>query len=283
MEGLATQLYMGNPQGCIAAGESMTGLEEAGLRAERDVFVYRAFLAQNRAQVVLSEIAEDTEVTALRAVRLMARDLSGEDVAEELRAAMQGPEGKNRTMLLAAALVHERAGRTEEAMRAAMEGKSDPELRSLAVMLYASLFRWDEAERELKTLLKSHEDHPLAPLAAARLALARGGDARCREALGALEELQEKHGATSLTLTLQGQLCLALNRPDEAEPALKEALLRDPNSVTALYALHLLSLRLGRLQPAARFLAQARSAPAAAATLAFLDLAETEFDAVAAK
>ena len=121
MEQLAALLYTGNLQGCIGKGESMTVNEEAQ-RVERDVFVYRAFILQNRAQIVVDEIAADTPHTALQAVRLLGRAALGEDVQDELRALLGTAAANNPVLLVVAALVYDAAGKTEEAMRVAHAG-----------------------------------------------------------------------------------------------------------------------------------------------------------------
>lgn len=56
MEQLAQLLYMGNLQGCISKGESLV-LNDPALKAERDVYVYRCFIQQSRAQIVVDEVA----------------------------------------------------------------------------------------------------------------------------------------------------------------------------------------------------------------------------------
>jgi predicted Zn-dependent protease len=125
-------------------------------------------------------------------------------------------------------------------------------------------------------------DHVLSVLANVRLQLAQGGPKRGLEALGAVEELQEKFGPTALTLTLAGEAALVCNRPEEAEQSLKVALSHDPHNTACLYALHVALLQQGKTQLAGRALAQAKSSPGSA-KLAFVTQAETEFDAVAEK
>lgn len=131
-------------------------------------------------------------------------------------------------------------------------------------------------------MVREEEDAVCTVLAGARLALAMGGAKRAQEAVGALEELQEKLGATALTLALAGQCSLVVGRLDEAEAALKQSLQRDANCVSALYALHLVLLRQGKHQPAARALAQAKASPQGPSHLAFLAEADQAFDAAAA-
>ncbi len=120
-EVLQTLLFTGNLQGCISKGEGLTVGEEAQ-RVERDVYVYRAFALQNRAQVVVDEIAADTPHTALQAVRLLARAALGEQVQDELKGMLATAAANNPVLLVVAALVYEAAGKTEEAMRAAHQG-----------------------------------------------------------------------------------------------------------------------------------------------------------------
>jgi hypothetical protein len=121
MEQLSALLYTGNLQGCISKGESLTVNEEAQ-RVERDVFVYRAFILQNRAQIVVDEIPADSPHTALQAVRLLGRAALGADVQEELKALLGTSAANNPVLLVAAALIYDAAGKTEEAMRAAHQG-----------------------------------------------------------------------------------------------------------------------------------------------------------------
>jgi hypothetical protein len=57
MEQVAQLFYTGNLQACISKGEGLV-LNEEQQRVERDVFVHRAFILQNRAQIVVDEISE---------------------------------------------------------------------------------------------------------------------------------------------------------------------------------------------------------------------------------
>jgi hypothetical protein len=134
-------------------------LSEEAVRVTRDVAVYRAFLLQQRAQVVLDEIPSDSPHSALQAVRYLARAQLGETAAveAELQEVLSTPAGSNPVMVLVAAQLAERGGRIEEAMRLAHGGRSSLECRALLVTLYCRLSRWTEAEKEVRSMLKEEE------------------------------------------------------------------------------------------------------------------------------
>jgi hypothetical protein len=102
----------------------------------------------------------------------------------ELRSLQATPAGNNPVLLVVSCLVHEAAGRLEEAMRSAHQGAtklSSPECRALLVQLFLRNNRQSEADRELRLLAQQDEDSPLAILTAARAALASGSAARAAE------------------------------------------------------------------------------------------------------
>jgi predicted negative regulator of RcsB-dependent stress response len=100
------------------------------------------------------------------------------------------------------------------------------EARALLAQLFVRHHRPAEAEKELRAMLASDEDHPLSILTAARVALGSGAGKKCSEAAGALEELAERSGgATPLVAGLAAQCHLAAGRTEEAEAGLKVVLL----------------------------------------------------------
>lgn len=279
--------YLGNFQGAITEGEGLSP-ELESVRTERDVFVYRSYIALGRAPLVVQEVSPSTPSTALQAVRLFAifsaaATRAEEDVAvEQVRALLANAAvASNPTLQVLGAAMLEAHGAYEDALRAAHACRS---LEGKAVMaqLYLRIDRPEQADKELKAMRKSDDDATLTQLTAVRLHLHSGAEARAREALSIVEDLIERFGATALLHNAAASCNMHLRRWEDAETSLKEAVQKDPNNAGALVNLALVSGRLGKHPLAARYVAQLKSLPKPHPWVADLQHAEASFDQAAA-
>nr|XP_020139437.1 coatomer subunit epsilon [Microcebus murinus] len=166
--------YIGSYQQCINEAQRVK-LSSPERDVERDVFLYRAYLAQRKYGVVLDEI-KPSSAPELQAVRLFAEYLAHESrrdaiVAELDREMSKSVDVTNTTFLLMAASVYLHDQNPDAALRALHQGDS-LECSAMTVQILLKLDRLDLARKELKRMQDQDEDATLTQLATAWVNLA---------------------------------------------------------------------------------------------------------------
>jgi len=234
---------LGNYQAAINEGSSLPSdsLQDAD-RVERDVYVYRSYIAQRKYQIVLDEINGSAPPTALQAVKLLASYLkhSEEGNATGTAAALStlkgmlsdGVAATNSVLQLMAALIYLNNGQPEESMRCVYQS-SNLEGLAMLIHIYLSISRVDQAEKELRNMHKIDDDATVTQLCTAWVNLALGGE-KVQEALLTFQELCEKYGPTGMLLNGLGVCCLNRRRFADAEKYLLQALEKSPSDATTM-------------------------------------------------
>ncbi|KAM4884195.1 coatomer subunit epsilon isoform 2-T2 [Sylvia borin] len=142
---------------------------------ERDVFLYRAYIAQRKFGVVLDEIKANAS-PELQAVRMFAEFLAKENQRDSIVADLDKKMSKNldvsnSTFLLMAASIYCHDQNPDAALRALHQGES-LECLAMMVQILLKLDRVDLARKELKKMQEQDEDATLTQLAAAWVNLA---------------------------------------------------------------------------------------------------------------
>eukprot|EP01114_Cavostelium_apophysatum_P019864 TRINITY_DN6508_c0_g1_i1.p1 TRINITY_DN6508_c0_g1~~TRINITY_DN6508_c0_g1_i1.p1 ORF type:complete len:302 (+),score=89.22 TRINITY_DN6508_c0_g1_i1:62-967(+) len=225
--------FLGNYQGAINEGSSLSGLNDQD-KIERDVFLYRSYVAQKKYTFVMDDIKNNAP-TPIQAVKLLATYFAKSDTKDKelplitLKEWMSDSTvNTNQTLRLIAAIINFHEGNYEEAMRAVYQTNN---LESIAMLaqIYLKINRLDLAEKELKAMQKIDDDATITQLVSAWVNLAAGGD-RIKEATLTYNDLMEKYVATPLLLIGLSVCNMHHKRYAEAEKNLLQALEKDSSN-----------------------------------------------------
>lgn len=240
--------FTGNYQTCITEAQKLK-IPDQTLAIERDIFLYRSYIAQRKYRIVLDEI-KPSSAPLLQPLKLLAEFLAApaakrESMVLELDGKLSGNvDVSNHVQLLVAATIYLHADQPESALRVLHPSE---QLECLALRLQAllALNRPDLARKELKNMQDKDEDATLTQLAQAWTNMALGGE-KIQEAYYIYQEMIDKLGATALLLNGQAVTFLAQAKYTEAEAALQEALDKDPNNPETFVNLIVMSQHTGK-------------------------------------
>jgi len=240
--------FTGNYQTCITEAQKLK-IPDQTLSIERDVFLYRSYIAQRKYRIVMDEI-KPSSAPLLQPLKQLAEFLAApaakrESMVAEIDGKLSGNvDVSNHVQLLVAATIYLHADQPESALRVLHPSE---QLECLALRLQAllALNRPDLARKELKNMQDKDEDATLTQLAQAWTNMALGGE-KIQEAYYIYQEMIDKLGATALLLNGQAVTFLAQGKYTEAESALQEALDKDPNNPETFVNLIVMSQHLGK-------------------------------------
>ncbi|XP_065013808.1 coatomer subunit epsilon-1-like isoform X1 [Musa acuminata AAA Group] len=272
--GLRNSFYLGAYQAAINSSDIPNLPADDAL--ERDVLVHRSYIALGSYQLVINEI-DSSAPTALQAVKLLALYLSENKKAaiSSLQEWFSHAEISNNPILrLIAGTIYMYEQDYNEALKHTNSGGS-MELHALNVQIFIKMHRSDYAEKQLKIMQQIDEDHTLTQLANAWLDLAMGGS-KVQEAYLIFQDFSEKYQMTGTILNGKAVCCMHMNRFDEAESLLLEALNKDAKDAETLANLAVCSLHLGK--PSSRYLNQLKLSHPDHMLVRCLASAEDNFD-----
>jgi len=191
---LKNMFYLGNYQGTINEGGNIDS-EDEQVRIERDVLIYRSYIAQGNTNIVIEEIKEDFPVD-LQAVLLLAKYFSGDSKAkaeafQNLEKGLKGSLSLNPTFLLIAAIIYSNEQKLDDALKCAHQVKN-LEGKAMMVQLYLKIDRLKNAEKELAEMQSMDDENTLTLLSTAWIRLYHGTEDKAKEAFYIYSELIDK-------------------------------------------------------------------------------------------
>lgn len=215
---------------------------------ERDIFTYRAYLAQRKYRVVLDEISLSSppQVQPLKLLaEYFANPQKHNDIHSQIDELMQSNINVESDILpIVAATIYLQEENTEAALRA-LHSSDTIESMALTLQVLLKMDRIDLARKKLKDMQEKDDDATLTQLAQAWLNIAMGGE-KLQDAYYIYQELVDKYGATPVLLNGQAVAFIGQQKYEEAESALQEALDKDSNCPETLINFIVLSQNIGK-------------------------------------
>lgn len=259
---IRTNFYTGNYQQTINEATKLKVPQT--LQIEKDLFMYRSYIAQKKYAVVLDEIRPSSAQEELVAVRSLAEFLSNESKRDSILHDLDGKMGgnvKNSFCLLIHAYMYYLSENYETTLKV-LHNADSLECCALTIQTLLKMDRLDLARKELKRMTDIDEDSVLTQLSTAWVNIGIGSE-KLQEAYYIFQELADKHTMTPLLLNGQAVCHIAQGKYDDALTALQEALDRDSNDPQTLINLITLSqLTAKPTEVANRYLTQMKDANA---------------------
>ncbi|GJQ88290.1 hypothetical protein Trydic_g3771 [Trypoxylus dichotomus] len=251
--------YIGNYQQCINEAQKLRKPSSPEVAVERDIFMYRAYMAQNKFLVVLDDI-KPASPEKLQPLRILAEYLSNkakrDSIVSQLDQRLAASANvENEVLILVAAIIYQREHNFETAYRL-LHTIDSLDAMAMILDILLKINRVDLAMTKLSEMREKDEDATLTQLAQAWVFCAAGKD-DLRNAYYIYQDLIDKYGATPLLLNGQAVTYIAQGKFDEAEAALQEAIDKDPNYTdTLINSIVLSQITAKNIEVANRYLAQ---------------------------
>ncbi|TRY67252.1 hypothetical protein TCAL_02931 [Tigriopus californicus] len=239
--------FTGNFQQCITEAQKIKP-SDPDATVEKDVFLYRAYLAQKKFGVVRDEIGPQSNalIQPLKKLAVYLQNANQrEELVQEMETEMSGTvDLNNHVLLLVAASIFYQEENYEAALRV-LHPSDHLECMALKLQTLLKMDRIDLARKELKVMQDKDDDATLTQLAQAWVNLQMGGD-KIQDAYYIYQEMIDKFGSTPLLLNGQASSFIQQGKFQEAEGALQEALEKDPNNAETLINMIVLSQQTGK-------------------------------------
>lgn len=281
---LRNHFYLGNFQLAVSEAMNLNRLP-AGLKTERDEFLYRSYIALKQPNLVISEVSDDPGTpVSLQAIKLLARYVSQPGAKEmclmTLQEWMQDPStANNPTLQFVAATVYLKEDDVAKAVQAIHLGTTMEQV-ALMIQVFLRMDRLDLAKHQLRIMQQADEDASLTQLAAAWIGIYEGGS-KLTDAAFTYEELMDKFGRSLMLLNGAAVAKMQVGEFDEAEGLLLEALEKGPNNEETLINIVAMCHQAGKpTEATTRYLNQLRTAAPGHPFVQKLGMLEGVFDRV---
>ncbi|VDN04827.1 unnamed protein product [Thelazia callipaeda] len=244
---IRNNFLLGAYQACINEAQSLQ-VKDENHKLLKDVYMYRAYIGQNKLQLVLSEIDKTSQSPPLRAIRHYANYLANpsrrSSILKEFETELDEERYHDDIVSLMAAEMYIHENNIEKALRLLHPCES-LETRSLVVVCLLKIDRVDLAAKEVKKMQAKDEDATITQLALSWVNMALGKD-KLKDVYYTYQEMIDKYGSTPLLLVAQSSCLILQHKFEEAEKLLLGALQRDANYPEAIVNLIVVSQHLGR-------------------------------------
>jgi len=281
-----TYYYIGAYQQCLNEINKLSRLSSV----EKDCFMWRAYIAQNKHRVVLdgiklNEIDADNVLQAVRRVAdYFASPSKRNDIVKYFDEKFsQNFDDDNRPMwCVSAGTVYYNEGLYENALKA-LHGQFDLECLALTLQCLLRMNRTDLAKKVLAKMQEKDDDATLTQLATAWLNIHIGGE-KLQDAYYIFQDFCDKFVPTNMLLNGQAVCYIGQEKYEEAEQALRESLDKDPNNYDTLINLIVLSQQTEKNQDViGRYLSQIKDSHRNSALVLEMEKKEQEFDRLCMK
>ncbi|KAG5679062.1 hypothetical protein PVAND_008659 [Polypedilum vanderplanki] len=227
---ISNAFYTGNYQQCINLAEKV---KKPIL--EKDVFMYRSYLATNRYRVVIEEISPSSG--DLLSIRLFADYLMNKnkfaDLIEVFENKIAVSEGINEVWKIIASIMYVHENQLEEALRI-LNGSTNLESLAIQVYIYLRMCRLDMAKKVLTVMTEKNDDDTLTQLAQAWLNIEIGGE-KYQDAHYIFEDFKDKLTPSVLLLNNLAVCAIGQHKFDEDTQAyLRDGLDKESNNYDLL-------------------------------------------------
>jgi len=244
---LRNAFYLGNFQQAIneALRVKVTSSEQ---QLEKDIFMYRSYVAQKKYGVVCDEI-NASKASQLQDIKYLATYLAAdhnkrENILKDLETKIQTLDANDWVQCLMFATIYYYENNLETALRV-LHSSDNIECSSMVLQMYVAMDRLDLARKELKRIQETDDDSTLCQLCQASIDLAQGGD-KLQDAFYIYQELADKYGASPLLLNGQAVALIGQTKYSEAEALVQEAIDKDSNNAETLINSIVLTQYLGK-------------------------------------
>ncbi|XP_023336675.1 coatomer subunit epsilon [Eurytemora carolleeae] len=277
---IKNSFFTGNYQVCVNECQKHK-LQDSSLAVEKDIFMYRSYIALKKYRVVLDEISSSSP-DLIQPLKTLATFLANperrESMVVDLDNMMSGNlDVNNYVLLLVAGTIYLHAGQPESALKI-LHSSEHIECLALKVQALLSMNRPDLARKEMKNLVEKDEDATITQLAQAWTNLHLGSD-KIQEAYYIYKDLLDKYGNTCLLLNGSAACSIAEGKYVEAEASLNDGLQEDPNNTDILVNLLVNSQFMGKPQEVSnRYMSQLKDMDPKHPFLVSVALKEADFD-----
>lgn len=255
--------YIGAYQRCVSMGQKVQGSEDD--LAARDSFVFRAYIAMGKFDVVIDEpvASRSIDLQSINRLAVFMKAHNKEDKAA--KDSVSGEVGKwveagadNSTLLLVYGTMKYLDGHLETSLEVLQRARRSFDCMALTVQIMLRLARVDLARDVLGVMTTVDEESPIVQLTNVWVNLAMGGE-YAKEAYYICEELSQRYAPTPL---LQNTMAVALIKQgeyEEAETLLQKVQESKPDQAEAIGNMIVVAQMTGRADLATRLRRQVQS------------------------
>lgn len=227
---ITNAFYTGNYQQCITLAEK---IKKQNL--EKDIFMYRSYLATNRYRVVLDEVSSSSG--DLMAVRIFADYLLNKnkfaDLIEIFEKKIKSDDEIHVVWRTIASIMYVHENQFEEALRI-LNGMSDLECQAIQVYIFLRMSRLDLAKKILAAMTEKSDDDTLTQLAQAWFNLELGGE-KLQDAHYIFDDFKDKFMPSVLLLNNLAVCALGQQKfDDDTNSYLRDGLDKEANNYDLL-------------------------------------------------